>query len=57
MKKYPANQGWLVARVKGKNLTKNEVLNLLCVGKVESYEIAEYTEYKTLIKVIYRKKK
>ncbi|MEO0626651.1 MAG: hypothetical protein AAFY91_06660 [Bacteroidota bacterium] len=59
MSKYLTSEGWITARIKGKGsaFVKSEVLNFLCAGKVDEYEIAEYKAYKTVVKVIYRKKR
>ncbi len=57
--KYPVTDGWITARLHlkpgGTSPTEDETKAFLSVGKPELYEFAEYREFKTVIKVIYRK--
>lgn len=60
-KKYPIEEGWITAKLQlsepGEILDRDQVIKFLMGGHPEDYELAEYRNFKTLVRVIFRRKK
>ena len=59
MKNYPANDGWLKAKlsiIPGTELSQNDVLKFITCDDPTKYEVAEFKHFKTVIRIVLRKK-
>ena len=58
---YPALEGWMTTTLKlpkpGYQLERDWVINIVMNARPQDYELAEYRELKTIVKLIYRKKR
>ncbi|MEL7119230.1 MAG: hypothetical protein AAFO07_07315 [Bacteroidota bacterium] len=61
MAKFPREDGWITARLTletpGSEPDKESMIGFLTGGKTENYELGEYKLFKTLVRVVFRKKK
>jgi len=58
--KYPITEGWMTTTLQlpepGHQMDRDRVIDTVMNGKPEDYELAEYRNMKTLVRVVYRKK-
>lgn len=59
--KYPITEGWMTTTLqlpeKGHQMDRGRVIDTVMNGKPEDYELAEYRNLETVVRIIYRKKK
>lgn len=58
--KYPITEGWMTTTLQlpepGHQMDRQRVIDTVMNGKPEDYELAEYRNMKTIVRIIYRKK-
>jgi hypothetical protein len=59
--KYPITEGWMTTTLqlpeKGHQMDRNEVILAVMNGKPQDFELAEYRNMATVVRLIYRRKK
>jgi hypothetical protein len=59
--KYPITEGWMTTTLqlpeKGHQMDRNEVILAVMNGKPQDFELAEYRNLETIVRLIYRKKR
>lgn len=58
--KYPANQGWVKGKLNiepGTQLSQAQVVKFCTGGNPDDYEVPEFKHFKTVIRIVFRRKR